>query len=201
MPKILFTLLAAGLLSLSVPAWADSKTLEGNKMYVQLTTNMGNIVMELNREQAPRTVDNFIRYVKDGHYHGTVFHRVISGFMIQGGGMDADMNEKATREPIENEAKNGLKNEKYTIAMARTNDPHSATSQFFINTKDNEFLNFTAANERGWGYAVFGRVVEGQKVVDEIEEVETSSQSYHDDVPNEPVIIEKAEVLENYTAK
>ncbi len=188
-------------LALSVPAGANTKNSEGNAMYVQLTTNKGNIIVELDGAKAPQTVNNFVNYVKEGHYDGTIFHRVIAGFMIQGGGMDAEMNEKDAGAPIENEAQNGLKNDKYTIAMARTADPHSATSQFFINTKDNEFLNFTAANERGWGYAVFGRVVEGQKVVDEIEEVETSSQSYHDDVPNEPVIIEKAEVLENYTAK
>ncbi len=185
--------------ALSASAWANTK--RGNTMYVQLTTTMGRIVVELDAEKAPKTVANFVQYVKEGHYDGTIFHRVIAGFMIQGGGMDADMNEKATREPIENEAKNGLKNDKYTIAMARTQDPHSATSQFFINTpaKDNDFLNFTAENMRGWGYAVFGRVVEGQDVVDTIEDVETSSKSYHDDVPNEPVIIEKAEVLENYS--
>ncbi len=185
-------------LALSVPAGANTKNSEGNAMYVQLTTNKGNIIVELDGAKAPQTVNNFVNYVKEGHYDGTIFHRVIAGFMIQGGGMDAEMNEKDTGAPIENEAQNGLKNDKYTIAMARTADPHSATSQFFINTKDNEFLNFTAANERGWGYAVFGRVVEGREVVDAIEDVETSSQSYHDDVPNKPVIIEKAEMLDSY---
>ncbi|UQZ90886.1 peptidylprolyl isomerase [Deltaproteobacteria bacterium Smac51] len=193
----LLAALALGL-GLSASAWAKTKSAEGSKMYVQLTTNMGNIIMELDHDKAPKTVDNFVQYVKDGHYDGTIFHRVIAGFMIQGGGMDADMNEKDTRDPIENEAQNGLTNDKYTIAMARTNDPHSATSQFFINTKDNEFLNFTAENMRGWGYAVFGKVIEGRDVVDKIEDVETASKSFHDDVPNEPVIIEKAEVLENY---
>jgi peptidyl-prolyl cis-trans isomerase B (cyclophilin B) len=188
-------------LALSVSAGAATTSSEGNKMYVQLTTSMGNIILELDAEKAPKTVENFVQYVKDGHYDGTIFHRVIAGFMIQGGGMDATMNEKDTRPPIENEAKNGLKNDRYTIAMARTGEPHSATSQFFINTpeKDNDFLNFTAENARGWGYAVFGKVLEGQAVVDKIEDVETSSQSYHDDVPNTPVIIEKAEVLEQYT--
>lgn len=164
-------------------------------MQVLLKTNMGEIVLELDHDAAPATVDNFIEYVKEGHYNNTIFHRVIAGFMIQGGGMDADMKEKDTKDPIKNEAQNGLKNDKYTVAMARTNDPHSATSQFFINTKDNEFLNFTAENSRGWGYAVFGKVVKGQDVVDKIESVETTSRSYHDDVPVESVTIESAEVL------
>ena len=167
-------------------------------IYVKLKTSMGEIVAELDRGAAPATVDNFVEYVKSGHYDGTIFHRVIAGFMIQGGGMDKAMNERDTRPPIQNEAKNGLKNDKYTLAMARTGDPHSATSQFFINVKDNEFLNFTAENARGWGYAVFGRVVSGQDVVDKIEDVDTASHAYHDDVPKEPIVIEKAEVLENY---
>ncbi len=166
--------------------------------YVRLTTTLGEIVLELNPEAAPLTVANFLQYARDGHYDGTIFHRVIAGFMIQGGGMDSEMQEKATRGPIQNEANNGLDNAKYTVAMARTGYPHSATAQFFINTKDNEFLNFTAENPRGWGYAVFGRVVEGQPVVDAIEEVETTSRSYHDDVPATPVLIEKAEVLTDY---
>lgn len=167
-------------------------------VYVGLKTSMGEIVVELNREAAPATADNFVEYVKSGHYDGTIFHRVIAGFMIQGGGMDKDMKERDTNPPIKNEAQNGLKNEKYTIAMARTGDPHSATAQFFINVKNNEFLNFSGENTRGWGYAVFGKVVAGQDVVDKIEDVETSSQSYHDDVPNDQVIIEKAEILEDY---
>ncbi|MDL2259842.1 peptidyl-prolyl cis-trans isomerase [Deltaproteobacteria bacterium OttesenSCG-928-K17] len=166
--------------------------------YVRLTTSMGAIVLELDEKAAPETVENFVQYAKDGHYDGTIFHRVIAGFMIQGGGMDSAMNERPTRTPIQNEAQNGLTNDKYTVAMARTNAPHSATSQFFINTKDNAFLNFTSADLRGWGYAVFGRVVEGKDVVDKIEDVETTSRSFHDDVPVETVVIEKAEVLESY---
>lgn len=168
-------------------------------IYVSLKTSKGEIVLELYPEAAPKTVENFVEYVKSGHYDGTIFHRVIAGFMVQGGGMDVEMHERDTRAPIKNEANNGLKNETCTIAMARTSDPHSATSQFFINAKDNEFLDFTGENTRGWGYAVFGKAVAGLDVVHQIEEVETSSQFYHDDVPNEPVIIEKAEVLENYT--
>ncbi|MDR0881186.1 MAG: peptidyl-prolyl cis-trans isomerase [Candidatus Adiutrix sp.] len=166
--------------------------------YVCLTTRLGRLVLELDNELAPLTCANFISYAQDGHYNGTIFHRVIAGFMIQGGGLDADMNEKKGKAPIKNEAQNGLANQKYTVAMARTNDPHSATAQFFINTKDNEFLNFTAENTRGWGYAVFGRVVEGQEVVDEIEAVATTSRALHDDVPVEPVSIEKAEILADY---
>ena len=170
------------------------------KKYVSLKTSKGEIVLELNPEAAPATVANFLDYVNSGHYDGTIFHRVIAGFMIQGGGMDEKMRERETKAPIKNEANNGLKNEICTIAMARTGDPHSATSQFFINAKDNEFLDFTAENPRGWGYAVFGKVVAGREAVHQIEEVETSSQFYHDDVPNEPIFIEKAEVLENYSA-
>ena len=169
--------------------------------YVRLTTSMGEIVIELNAEAAPDTVANFLQYVKDGHYDGTIFHRVIAGFMIQGGGMDAEMKERDTREPVKNEAKNGLTNDKYTVAMARTNDPHSATAQFFINTKDNAFLNFSSEDLRGWGYAVFGKVVEGQKVVDAIEDVETTSRFFHDDVPVAPITIEKAEILNDYQPK
>lgn len=166
--------------------------------YVRLNTSMGEIVLEINSEAAPVTAANFLDYVREGHYDGCIFHRVIAGFMIQGGGLDGEMKERDTRAPIKNEANNGLVNDKYTIAMARTNDPHSATAQFFINTKDNEFLNFTSEDMRGWGYAVFGRVVAGHKVVDDIENVETTSRSFHDDVPVEAIVIEKAEVLENY---
>lgn len=168
---------------------------------IKLHTNFGVIGIELNHEKAPITAANFEQYVKDGFYDGVIFHRVIKGFMIQGGGMDADMNEKPTREPIENEAHNGLKNDKYTIAMARTSQPHSASAQFFINTKDNDFLNFCGKELYGkpvvqeWGYAVFGRVVEGQDVVDAIEGVATKSHGYHDDVPVEPVVITKAEIV------
>ena len=162
---------------------------------IKLTTNKGVIGIELNHEKAPITAANFEQYVKDGFYDGVIFHRVIKNFMIQGGGMTADMHEKDTRESIQNEAQNGLTNDKYTIAMARTMAPHSASAQFFINTKDNDFLNHTSPSMHGWGYAVFGKVVEGFDVVDAIEGVATTRKGAHDDVPVEPVIIEKAEVV------
>ena len=163
---------------------------------VRLTTNLGAIVIELNTEKAPKTVANFIEYVQAGHYDGTIFHRVIKNFMIQGGGYTTDMKEKGkTSAPITNEADNGLKNDKYTIAMARTSDPHSATAQFFINVKDNDFLNFTSPTPSGWGYAVFGAVTEGFDVVDAIEKVKTSRSGFHQDVPADAVVIEKAEML------
>ena len=161
---------------------------------VELDTNMGAIVIELNEEKAPKTVENFLNYVKSGQYDGTIFHRIIDGFMIQGGGMDAEMNEKPTNAPIENEADNGLKNDKGTIAMARTQDPHSATSQFFINHADNEFLNFKNESVGGWGYCVFGKVVEGMDVVEDIAQVYTTQAGFHQDVPKDDVIIEKATV-------
>ena len=164
---------------------------------VRLTTNLGTIVIELDAEKAPITVSNFIDYVKAGHYDNTIFHRVIKKFMVQGGGHTADMKQKSdTKAPIKNEADNGLKNDKYTIAMARTSDPHSATAQFFINVNDNEFLNFTAPTSSGWGYTVFGKVVEGTGVVDAIEQVKTSRSGFHQDVPVENVVIEKAEIIE-----
>ena len=163
---------------------------------VRLETSMGDIVLELDAEKAPKTVENFLQYVNAGHYDGTIFHRVIDGFMIQGGGMTEDMNEKATQEPVENEADNGLKNDAYTVAMARTMDPHSATAQFFINVKKNDFLNHTAKTAQGWGYAVFGKVVKGQGVVNKIKGVATGRKGMHDDVPTEPVTIVKAEVTE-----
>ncbi|MDO5687532.1 MAG: peptidylprolyl isomerase [Neisseria sp.] len=162
---------------------------------IKLHTNFGVIDIELNHEQAPKTAANFEQYVKDGFYDGTIFHRVINDFMIQGGGFDSDMSQKTTREPIENEASNGLKNDRYTIAMARTMQPHSATAQFFINVKDNDFLNHSAPNLHGWGYCVFGKVVAGQEVVDEIKAVKTTRRSGHDDVPVDTVIITKAEVV------
>ncbi|UWX04927.1 peptidyl-prolyl cis-trans isomerase [Taurinivorans muris] len=167
----------------------------GGKPVIKLTTTMGDIVLELNPEKAPITSANFEQYVKDGFYDGLIFHRVIDGFMIQGGGFDADMNQKETRQPIQNEADNGLANDKYTIAMARTQDPHSATGQFFINVKDNDFLNFRAPTLSGWGYAVFGKVVKGQDVVDAIAKVETGSRGYFDDVPKTAVVITKAEIV------
>ncbi|EFC91873.1 peptidyl-prolyl cis-trans isomerase cyclophilin type [Dethiosulfovibrio peptidovorans DSM 11002] len=163
---------------------------------VKLETNKGDIVLELNEEMAPKTTENFLRYVEEGFYDGTLFHRVIDGFMIQGGGFDETMSQKETGDPVENEADNGLKNEAYTIAMARTQDPHSATAQFFINVKDNDFLNHSAPTARGWGYAVFGKVTEGKEVVDAIKTVKTGGFGPHQDVPIEPVVISKAYILE-----
>jgi peptidyl-prolyl cis-trans isomerase B (cyclophilin B) len=159
---------------------------------VELHTSAGVIRLELDDTKAPASVENFLGYVTARHYDGTVFHRVIKGFMIQGGGMDVDMKQKGTRAPIKNEADNGLLNDKYTVAMARTSDPHSATAQFFINAADNGFLNFRAPNPQGWGYAVFGRVVQGHDIVDRIESVQTGRRGFHDDVPLENVTIDKA---------
>lgn len=162
---------------------------------VKLATSMGDIVIELDAAKAPKTVENFVQYVKAGHYDGTIFHRVIRGFMIQGGGYDAAMKEKPTAAPIPNEANNGVKNRRYTLAMARTSDPHSATAQFFVNTVDNNFLDFRGETAQGWGYAVFGRVVSGSEVVDAIEKVRTGRSGFHDDVPLQAVVIEKATVV------
>ncbi|MDX9785733.1 MAG: peptidylprolyl isomerase [Desulfobacterales bacterium] len=173
-------------LSIASLAVAESKLPQ-----VRLETNKGAITLELNRDKAPKTVENFLSYVESGFYNGTIFHRVIKGFMIQGGGFTPDMAQKDTRGPVNNEADNGLSNSRGTIAMARTNDPHSATAQFFINAKNNPFLNHTAKSESGWGYCVFGKVVQGMDVVDAIEMVETGSQ----DVPTTPVVITHAVVL------
>lgn len=162
---------------------------------VKLTTNFGDITLELNAEKAPITVANFLSYVEKGFYDGVIFHRVINDFMIQGGGFDVDMKQKPTDAPIKNEADNGLSNDKYTIAMARTMVPDSASAQFFINVKDNDFLNFSAPTTQGWGYCVFGKVVEGMDVVDKIKAVKTASRGGHQDVPVEPVLIEKAVVV------
>ncbi len=162
---------------------------------VELHTNHGVIKLELDAAKAPKTVENFLNYVKAGHYDSTVFHRVINGFMIQGGGFEPGMKQKPTDAPIDNEANNGLKNDNYTVAMARTNDPHSATAQFFINVNDNDFLNHSSPTPQGWGYAVFGKVVEGQDVVDKIKKVKTGSKGFHQDVPADDVIIEKAVVV------
>lgn len=162
---------------------------------IRFTTNKGVIDIELDHEHAPKSSANFEQYVRDGFYDGTIFHRVIKGFMIQGGGFERGMKEKATRAPIENEAANGLKNNKYTIAMARTSAPHSSSSQFFINVVDNDFLNHTAPNPQGWGYAVFGKVTAGQNVVDEIARVPTSTHGFYGDVPVDDIVIEKAEIL------
>lgn len=162
-------------------------------MAVLLTTNHGNITLELDAEKAPKTVENFLAYVNSGHYAGTIFHRVIDGFMVQGGGFEPGMNQKSTNDPVENEAKNGLKNAKYTVAMARTAAPHSASAQFFINTNDNGFLDFPGQD--GWGYCVFGKVSDGIDVVDKITSVKTGRSGMFSDVPVEDVIIEKVEVI------
>ena len=162
---------------------------------IKLTTNHGDITLELNAEKAPKTVANFLAYVEAGHYDNTVFHRVIDGFMIQGGGFEPGMNQKPTGEAIKNEADNGLKNDRGTIAMARTQAPHSATAQFFINVADNDFLNYSKPDLQGWGYCVFGKVSEGLDVVDAIRKVKTGSSGFHQDVPKEDVIIERAEVV------
>jgi peptidyl-prolyl cis-trans isomerase B (cyclophilin B) len=163
---------------------------------VLLKTNKGDITLTLDSAKAPKTVANFLEYVKKGHYDSTIFHRVIDNFMIQGGGMTAGLKEKSSGAQIENEADNGLKNERGTVAMARTSDPHSATAQFFINVGDNDFLNHTAKNAQGWGYAVFGKVTDGMEVVDVIRKVKTGNAGFHQDVPTEDVVIEKASVLE-----
>ena len=162
---------------------------------VQFKTSMGNFTVEVYPDKAPKTVANFLSYVNKGHYDGTVFHRVIPGFMVQGGGFAAGMKQKPTDEAIENEASNGLKNDHYTLAMARTSAPHSATAQFFINVADNDFLNHSAPTPSGWGYAVFGKVVEGTEVVDRIAASPTGRRGFHDDVPEQDVMIEKAQVL------
>jgi len=163
---------------------------------VDLKTNHGTVRVEVDEAKAPKSAANFLDYVRKGHYDGTVFHRVIPSFMVQGGGFAPGMKQKAVGAPIANEADNGLKNAKYTLAMARTSDPHSATAQFFINTKDNGFLDHTAKNAQGWGYAVFGKVVSGQEVVDRIEKVATGRKGFHDDVPNDDVVIESATLVE-----
>lgn len=163
---------------------------------IRLHTNYGDIMLELDHEKAPVTAQNFIDYVNSGYYDNTIFHRVIDEFMIQGGGFEPGMIQKKTRAPIANEAGNGLKNDKYTIAMARTSDPHSATGQFFINVKDNDFLNYKSPTAQGYGYCVFGKVVEGMDVVDKIKKVKTGTRSGHQDVPVENAILEKAEIIQ-----
>jgi len=162
---------------------------------VELATTMGVIVLELNAEKAPKSVANFVEYVKAGHYDGTIFHRVIDGFMVQGGGFDKDMKQKPTRAPIQNEAANGLKNDLGTVAMARTPDPHSASAQFFINVKNNDFLNYRDASPQGFGYAVFGKVSAGLDVVEKITKVQTGNAAGHQNVPREPIVVQKARVL------
>ena len=186
MKRILLTFIALLLFS-NVAIAAPVKVL--------METSAGNIELELYQDKAPKTVENFLKYVNSGFYNGTIFHRVIKDFMIQGGGFTQDMNQKPTNAPIANEAYNGLKNDRGTIAMARTNDPHSATSQFFINHKDNSFLNYKAQTTAGWGYAVFGKVTKGMDVVDKIANVKTGSKGFHQDVPVENVIIKSIKVI------
>jgi len=190
MPRILLIPLAA----LLAPLLAAPAALAADPR-VELKTTQGSIVLELNAAKAPQTVANFLQYVKDGHYDGTQFHRVIDGFMIQGGGFDRTFREKPTRAPIKNESDNGLKNDYGTVAMARRPDPHSASAQFFINVKNNDFLNFKQPTQQGWGYAVLGKVVEGMDVVNRIAKVKTGSVGPHQNVPAEPVIIEWARIL------
>ena len=162
---------------------------------IRLHTNLGDIDIALDDKNAPRTVKNFTQYVEEKFYYGTIFHRVIDGFMVQGGGFTQEMQQKPTHEPIQNEANNGLKNERYTVAMARTNDPHSATAQFFINVSDNYFLDFTSDSPAGWGYTVFGKVVAGQEVVDKIKSLQTGSHGIYQDVPKEAAVIIRAEKI------
>ena len=182
------------LIAFAALATTALSALAANPM-VELKTNQGEIVVEVFADKAPKSAENFVQYVKDGHYDGTVFHRVIDGFMIQGGGFEPGMKQKPTQAPVTNEADNGLKNNQYTVAMARTSDPHSATAQFFINTVDNDFLNFKAPTAQGWGYAVIGKVVKGENVVDAIKAVPTTRKGFHDDVPRDDVVIEKAVVV------
>ena len=163
--------------------------------HILMTTTVGSMTLELDADNAPKTVENFLSYVSNGFYDGTIFHRVINNFMVQGGGFTTDMEQKAPQAPIENEANNGLENARGTIAMARTQDPHSATAQFFINVQDNDFLNHTGENMQGWGYAVFGKVTDGEDVLDKIRCVQTGSQAGHQDVPVEPIIIESVTVI------
>lgn len=190
--KRLFTLLGLSALTI-VPTGAGAADTQAPR--VRLQTSLGAIVVELDRAKAPNTVENFLGYVRDGHYDGTVFHRVIENFMIQGGGFTAEYQQKPTRKPVANEADNGLKNKRGTLAMARTSDPDSATAQFFINVVDNEFLDYRAPTQQGWGYAVFGRVLEGMDVVDEIKQLPTGPGGpFRNDVPRQAVVIEKATV-------
>jgi peptidyl-prolyl cis-trans isomerase B (cyclophilin B) len=188
-----FSLAISAVFSLAC-GYASAGQTSGDKIMVEMTTSKGVIELALDTDKAPITVANFLAYVQSNHYDGTIFHRVIPGFVIQGGGMESGMHEKATREPIENEADNGLKNLTGTICMARTQEPHSATSQFFINLKDNSFLDHTEKTAQGWGYAVFGRVTSGMEVVELIAGVQTGDVGYHSDVPLEDVVLEKVAV-------
>lgn len=164
---------------------------------IKFETTMGEFTMELYADKAPKTVENFLEYVREGFYDGTIFHRVIDGFMVQGGGFTPDMAQKPTKDPVENEADNGVKNEMYTVSMARTMEPHSATAQFFVNVADNSFLDFRAKNPQGWGYCVFGKVVDGTDVIDKMRKVETGNFGFHENVPAESIVIEKAYEIED----
>ncbi len=196
-PKIYGKLALSGLTMLAlIMVIGTSARAERSNPLVRLETSLGVITLELYPDKAPATVANFLQYVREGFYDGTVFHRVINGFMIQGGGLDANLNPKPNRAPIQNEADNGLTNQPYTVAMARTSDPNSATSQFFINVADNKSLNHTAKTPQGWGYAVFGKVVQGREVVDQIKAVPTGTRDGYQDVPLTPVVIVKATVVE-----
>lgn len=165
-------------------------------VHVTIATTVGQMILELNADSAPKTVENFLAYATSGFYDGTIFHRVINNFMVQGGGFTTDMEQKPTQGPVDNEANNGLKNERSTIAMARTQDPNSATAQFFINVQDNDFLNHTGENMQGWGYTVFGKITQGEEVLDKIRNVQTGSQGGHQDVPTDPIIIESISLIE-----
>ncbi len=173
-----------------------TSNIQAETTMVKMDTTQGTIMLELDADNAPNTVENFLTYAKEGFFDGTIFHRVISNFMVQGGGFTEDMNQKTVRDPIKNEANNGLKNDNGTIAMARTGDPHSATAQFFINVKDNDFLNFSSETPQGWGYAVFGKVTEGMDIVEKIKAVETTTKGPYQDVPVEAIIIEKVSIVE-----
>ncbi len=188
--------IAMMLLLTSTHSFATEKKMTTTASKVKLTTSLGAVTIQLNTEKAPVSSENFLTYVKEGFYNGTIFHRVIPGFMAQGGGFDSKFQQKTTHAPIKNEADNGLKNKRGTLAMARTNDPQSATAQFFINYKDNSFLDFTAPNPQGYGYAVFGEVVEGMDIVDQMAQQPTSNRGGHQDVPKTDIVIEKAEVVQ-----
>ncbi|MCK4492765.1 MAG: peptidyl-prolyl cis-trans isomerase [Methylococcales bacterium] len=175
---------------------AKENTMSAKTTKVKMTTSLGDIIIEVNNEKAPKSAANFLAYVKDGFYNGTIFHRIIPGFMAQGGGFDKDFKEKTSKAPINNEADNGLKNDKGTLAMARTGDPHSASSQFFINYKDNDFLNYSSKTPQGWGYAVFAKVIEGMDIVDKMAKEKTGSKKSHQDVPENNIVIEKTEIIE-----
>jgi peptidyl-prolyl cis-trans isomerase B (cyclophilin B) len=194
MMKNSFIMAIVAVFSMVMPAMAKEKP--AAKTRVALDTTQGRIIIALNREKAPKTTANFLAYVKAKFYDGTIFHRIIADFMIQGGGFTSDMKQKVTQAAIENEADNGLVNERYTIAMARTGDPHSATAQFFINTVNNDFLNFKSKDQQGWGYAVFGKVIEGMDVVDKIAKAKTTTRGRFQDVPIDTVIINQASIME-----